>query len=76
MNVAVQALPMSLQEQFRVSLDVVTNICCLNPLSHRMLHHGIFSEIEEPLVRLIRKRPAIHKVLGLLESDILAIYDR
>jgi 5-methylcytosine-specific restriction protein A len=69
-------IPMSLQEQFKVSLDSVENICCLNPLSHRMLHHAAFTDIELPLVHLIRKRPSVLTKLGLLEDDVLAMYDR
>lgn len=38
------AIPMSMQDNFSVSLDVYANIICLCPLCHRKIHYGLTSE--------------------------------
>ena len=35
------ALPMKMQNDFNVSLDVYANIVCLCPVCHRRIHHGL-----------------------------------
>jgi hypothetical protein len=69
-------IPMSLQGQIQTTLDVPQNVCCLNPLAHRMLHHAPFNDIEDDLVSLIRKRDGLLAHFGLLERDVLGMYDR
>lgn len=49
-------IPMSLQPEFRVSLDIVENIVVLCPTCHRLLHHGLPVE-KTPLLReLVQRR--------------------
>ena len=50
------ALPMSLQDQFSVSLDVYSNIVCLCPLCHRKIHYGMENEKKIILDSIYAKR--------------------
>lgn len=50
------ALPMSLQDQFSVSLDVYSNIICLCPLCHRKIHYGMENEKKIMLDSIYAKR--------------------
>ena len=50
------ALPMSLQDQFSVSLDVYSNIVCLCPLCHRKIHYGMENEKKIMLDSIYVKR--------------------
>ena len=50
------ALPMSLQDQFSVSLDVYSNIVCLCPLCHRKIHYGVENEKRIMLDSIYAKR--------------------
>ncbi len=69
-------IPMSLQDQFgKKSLDQIDNICVINPLSHRMLHHADFGVIESDLNKLIAKRSGLLSRLGLSKYDILEMYN-
>ncbi len=69
-------IPMNLQDQFgNNSLDQIDNICVINPLSHRMLHHADFGVIEGDLNRLIAKRSNLLSRLGLSKYDILEMYN-
>ena len=67
-------IPMKLQNSFDVSLDVVDNICCLNPFSHRMVHFGKFGAFEEQLSRIVNLRKDFIKSVGWIEDDVLALY--
>lgn len=67
-------IPMKLQENFQVSLDVVENVCCLNPLSHRLVHFGKFQSFEEQLSRVVKLRSDFIKSVGWIEDDVLALY--
>lgn len=69
-------IPMKQQTEFAnfQNLDVVENICVLNPLAHRMLHHGEFALTVEPLTKLISSRKNLIHQLGLLEDDVLSMY--
>lgn len=35
------ALPMNMQKQYDVSLDVYANIVCMCPICHRRIHYGV-----------------------------------
>lgn len=67
-------IPMKLQESFAERLDVVENICCLNPLSHRLVHYGKFEDFEEQLSRVVRMRLDFIKSVGWIEDDVLSLY--
>jgi 5-methylcytosine-specific restriction enzyme A len=68
-------VPMKLQGQFGdIQLDSVDNICILNPLSHRKLHHGRLQDIEKDLNRLMSNRSELLARLGLQRFDILEMY--
>ena len=67
-------VPMALQTEFDQPLDHGDNVCCLHPLSHRMLHHGNFVDYQDQLVGLVRRRSALLDRLNLIEDDILSIY--
>lgn len=69
-------IPMKVQSDFGVrSLDVEENICILNPLTHRKLHHAPLSDIASDLHRLMSRRQNFLQHLGLLEDDVLRLYD-
>ncbi|WP_156443372.1 hypothetical protein [Erythrobacter sp. CCH5-A1] len=67
-------IPMKLQDNFSHSLDVVENICCFNPWSHRLVHSGKFDVFEEQLARIVRLRSDFIKSVGWIEDDVLALY--
>ncbi len=68
-------VPMNFQDKFKgENLDQMDNICVLNPLSHRMLHHADFARIESDLIKLIGKRQMLLDRLGLNKYDILEMY--
>ncbi len=61
-------LPMNYQRHLPdINIDVVDNICILNPFAHRMIHHAKFSEIEKHIENLGKKR---EKFLAKIEMDI------
>lgn len=67
-------IPMKLQDSFEQPLDVVENICCLNPLSHRLVHYGIFETFEEQLARIVSARAHFIQSVGWIEDDVMALY--
>lgn len=67
-------IPMKLQDEFEQPLDVVDNICCLNPLSHRLVHFGKYEIFEERLASIVRLRSNFIKSVGWIEDDVLALY--
>lgn len=67
-------IPMKLQNDFEQPLDVVDNICCLNPLSHRLVHYGKYEIFEERLASIVRLRSDFIKSVGWIEDDVLALY--
>lgn len=67
-------IPMKMQADFTKSLDVSENICCLNPLSHRMLHHAGYEDIKEHLKTLADKHTDFLKTIGLSSNDVLEFY--
>lgn len=67
-------IPMSLQPRFDFSLDVASNICALNPFSHRMLHYGRFSDIEGHIESLARRRQALLDKLGINIDYVKQVY--
>lgn len=69
-------VPMMEQRHFEVSLDVVKNICILNPYAHRMLHHATYSEIEPYLKELAEPREDFLKDIGVSVDRVLRSYGR
>lgn len=69
-------VPMMEQRHFKMSLDVVENICILNPYAHRMLHHATYSEIEPYLKGLAEPREAFLKNIGVSVDRVLRSYGR
>ncbi|MDG5751059.1 hypothetical protein P8R33_08080 [Qipengyuania sp. XHP0211] len=67
-------IPMKVQPEFEVSLDQTVNICCLNPLSHRMLHHAEYEEIKDVVSKLCGAREDFLKELGISSDDVLGFY--
>ena len=49
-------VPMKQQSRFEISLDVIENMCVLNPLAHRLIHHAVFDELEPYLESLYDSR--------------------
>ena len=56
------------------SLDVPQNICILNPLTHRMLHHGRPDEIAPMLDALFHRREEFFNGIGVTRERILQSY--
>jgi len=69
-------VPMMEQRHFTASLDVVENICILNPYAHRMLHHATYSEIEPYLRELAAPREAFLNRIGVSVDRVLHSYGR
>lgn len=70
-------VPLGLQHAFTKptqNLDKRDNVCCLNPWTHRLLHHGRVEDFEKQLVRLLERRKNLLKRLGLTTEDVLALY--
>ena len=67
-------IPMKLQDGFEQSLDVVDNICCLNPLSHRIVHYGRFADFEQQLHEIVTRRSDFIRSVGWIEDDVLSLY--
>jgi len=49
-------LPMSLQDNFDVSLDIYANIVCLCPVCHRRIHYGLKCDRKEMVDRIYDNR--------------------
>ena len=67
-------IPMKHQPQHDIPLDVVENICVLNPYAHRELHHAKYTEIKSAVLKLAKKREEFLDKLGLKPTDTLAYY--
>ena len=67
-------IPMMEQRHFEASLDVVDNICILNPYAHRMLHHATYPEIEPYLKELAKPREGFLKEIGISVDRVLRSY--
>lgn len=67
-------VPMKVQADFATSLDQGSNICCLNPLSHRMLHHASYSDIKDVVKKLCVPRSEFLEQIGLKTEDVLSFY--
>ncbi len=49
-------IPLSMQDEFKYSLDNYANIVCLCPICYRLLHYGVDSEKKEYLEELYKAR--------------------
>lgn len=67
-------VPIGLQPMFEQSLDVVDNICVLNPFSHRMVHHATFDEIEQHVAKMAKIRQRFLDEIGIGVNGVLSIY--
>lgn len=67
-------VPMKLQEDFDVSLDVVDNICALSPFAHRKIHLASFDDIVDDVRNLIKKRPKLLDYADISEDEVLGFY--
>lgn len=69
-------IPMSQQEFYENSLDIVANIVALCPNCHRLIHHGTFED-RARLIKLIypqRIEAILKKGIQINISDLLKIY--
>lgn len=69
-------IPMSKQEFYENSLDIVANIVGLCPNCHRLIHHGTFED-KARLIKLIypqRIEVIREKGIQINISDLLKIY--
>lgn len=67
-------VPMKLQAEFEITLDQTQNICCLNPLSHRMLHHAAYADIKNAVKNLCETRIEFLELIDLSVDDVLGFY--
>jgi 5-methylcytosine-specific restriction protein A len=63
-------VPMQLQNNFEVSLDVPENIVALCPGCHRKLHHGRFGDYKKSLQKLFLTRESQLAVRGITMNSI------
>jgi 5-methylcytosine-specific restriction enzyme A len=70
-------IPISLQDNFKYSLDVIANIVCLCPNCHRRIHYSIDEEKEEILrkIYLIREDELKRSEIWISYSDFLSLYN-
>lgn len=69
-------IPMKAQSVFKdKSLDVVDNICILNPYAHRKIHHASFDTILPELKKLILPRQALLERLEITQDYVFEIYE-
>jgi len=67
--------PMMEQRHFpEQSLDVVENICILNPYAHKMVHHATYAEIEGYLKKMAEPREPFLKEIGVSVDRVLRCY--
>lgn len=62
------------QRHFNKSLDVVANICILNPYAHRMLHHATYAEIAPYVKQLAERREGFLNAIGVDVDRVLRSY--
>ncbi len=67
-------VPMKLQSDFGVSLDVVENICSLSPDAHRFVHHGVIEEVRESVLSLASGRAKFLDQIGVGVDELLTFY--
>lgn len=67
--------PMMEQRYFpEVTLDVVENICILNPYAHKMVHHATYGDIESHLKKMAEPREEFLKNIGVNVDRVLKSY--
>lgn len=67
-------VPMKQQSRFETSLDVLENMCVLNPLAHRLVHHAVFNELEPYLETLYKSRQAFLETIGYSLNELKSTY--
>lgn len=67
-------IPRKFQDQFRTSLDTLTNFCCLSPQAHRAIHHGTDEQVIQLLEQLLRKRPTLVDDFDICEDLLFRMY--
>ena len=67
-------IPMKHQSNFTMSLDVIENLCILNPTAHRLVHHAEYGELEPHLYNLFTKREEFLSTLNVHWDDLKTIY--
>ncbi|THC43685.1 hypothetical protein C2862_12915 [Massilia sp. Mn16-1_5] len=69
-------IPISQQNLFEASLDVVANVVSLCATCHRMMHFGLAEEKKSHLLGLLRERKARlrDKAIEVRDSDFLQFY--
>lgn len=69
-------VPMMEQRNFTENLDVIDNICILNPYAHKMLHHATYGEIEPFLEKLVEPRAGFLKDIGVSVERVMRSYGK
>jgi len=67
-------LPMKHQANFSNNLDVIENLCVLNPTAHRLVHHAKFDELQPYLHKLYIKREKFLSSMQVSWEDLENIY--
>lgn len=67
-------IPMKLQANFDVSLDIKENVCSLSPFAHRKLHLAGFDDIAKDVMSLIERRPGLLEYAGTSADEVLGFY--
>lgn len=67
-------VPMKHQSNFAMSLDVIENLCILNPTAHRLVHHAEYGELEPHLHTLFTKREKFLSAINVNWDDLQSIY--
>lgn len=67
-------VPMKQQSRFETSLDVLENLCVLNPLAHRLVHHAVFEELEPYLEALYKSRQSFLESIEYGLNELKSTY--
>lgn len=71
-------IPMSIQNQFNSSLDVLPNILSLCPNCHRQIHHGTHPDKARLIKQLFAKRSSAIAAKGIqiTETELINLYKK
>jgi len=67
-------IPMKVQADFDVSLDIEMNICSLSPFAHRKIHLAKFDDIVSDLRQLASTRLKLLDYAQISEEELLSYY--
>jgi 5-methylcytosine-specific restriction protein A len=68
-------VPLSMQKEFRLSLDHTDNIYALSPHHHRRIHLGTPPDGREVIHRLLDRRKRVLTRFGVTDDEVIGFYN-